>query len=333
MTKTARILPVAAHHPDGPENLRVAVLAYRGLCTFEFGIAAEVFGLPRPEYPRWYRCEVVAIEKGPLAAVGGIRVQADGGLERLARAGTIVVPGWRGADQRPPEALLQALRRAHARGTRLVTLCSGVFVLAAAGLLDGRRATTHWRYADRLRAMYPAIRVMPDVLYVDDGDILTAAGSAAGLDLCVHVVRRDWGPRIANEVARRLVIAPHRDGGQAQFVPRPIPDEAHALAPVLDWARAHLDGDLGIPRLAHKAGLSMRTFARRFVETTGLTPAEWVIRARVDRARELLEATRLPVERVATGCGFGAADTLRLHFRNRLGVSPAAYRRRFQHAA
>ncbi|MBM3523839.1 MAG: helix-turn-helix domain-containing protein, partial [Alphaproteobacteria bacterium] len=257
----------------------------------------------------------------------------DGGLDQLARAGTIVVPGWRSPDEPPPERLLEALRRAHARGTRLVTLCSGVFVLAAAGLLDGRRVTTHWRYAGTLRAMHPSLTVAPDVLYVDDGDILTAAGSAAGLDLCVHVVRKDWGPRIANEIARRLVIAPHRDGGQAQFVPRPIPDDAHALSPVLDWARGHLERELTVPQLARKAGLSVRTFARRFVETTGVTPAEWVIRARVERARELLEATRLPIERVATSSGFKAADTLRLNFRHRLGVSPAVYRRRFQHAS
>jgi AraC family transcriptional activator FtrA len=332
MTRTTRILPTRPH-PRGPANPRVAVIAYRGLCTFEFGIATEVFGLPRAEYPRWYRFSVAAAERGPLEAVGGVRLQVDGGLEELSRAGTIVVPGWRGADSPPPPALLEALRRAHARGARLLSLCSGVFVLAAAGLLDGRRATTHWRYAAKLREMHPRIAVTQDVLYVDDGDLLTAAGSAAGLDLCLHVVRKDWGPVIANEVARRLVIAPHRDGGQAQFLPRPVPDEAHALSPVLDWARDHLDDDLSVARLARKAGLSGRTFARRFVETTGVTPAEWVIRARVERARELLESTRLPIERVATCCGFASADTLRLNLRRRLGISPLAYRRRFRTVA
>lgn len=328
-TRNARILPNRPH-PRGPVNPRVAVVAYRGLCTFEFGIATEIFGLPRPEYPRWYRFAVAAAERGPLQAVGGVRLQAEGGLERLSRAGTIVIPGWRGADEPPPGALLDALRRAHARGARIVSLCSGVFVLAAAGLLDGRRATTHWRYAAKLRARHPRIAVAEDVLYVDEGDILTAAGSAAGIDLCLHVVRRDWGPVIANDVARRLVIAPHRDGGQAQFVPRPIPDDAHALSPVLDWARDHLDGDLSVARLARKAGLTGRTFARRFVETTGITPAEWVIRARIERARDLLESTRLPVERVATSCGFASADTLRLNLRRRLGLGPLAYRRRFR---
>src|SRR5882672_9282324 len=215
------------------DRRRVVALAYDRLATFEFGIVVEVFGLPRPEIKvPWYRFEVCALDRGPLRATGGVTIRAGAGLGALSRAGTIIIPGWRDPEERPPEALLTALRAAHARGARLVTICSGVFVLAAAGLLDGRRATTHWRYVERLRSLHPQIRVEPDVLYVDEGSILTSAGSAAGIDLCLHVVRRDYGAEIANQVARRLVMPPHRDGGQAQYVQDPIRSDASGgLAP------------------------------------------------------------------------------------------------------
>ena len=197
-----------------PADRFVVVLAYDGLCTFEFGVAVEVFGLPRPEMgPDWYRFAVAGLDPGPMRAEGGVRLLADGGLDLLERAGTLVVPGWRGADEPVPEALSTALRAAAARGARILSICSGVFVLAAAGLLDGRRATTHWRHAEALAARHPGIRVTPDVLYVDEGPILTSAGSAAGIYLCLHLVRRDFGPAAANAVARRLVVPPHRDGG------------------------------------------------------------------------------------------------------------------------
>ncbi len=197
-----------------PADRFVVVLAYDGLCTFEFGVAVEIFGLPRPEMgPDWYRFAVAGLDPGPMRAEGGVRLLADGGLELLERAGTIVVPGWRGADEPVPGALATALRAAAARGARILSICSGVFVLAAAGLLDGRRATTHWRHAEALAARHPGIRVTPDVLYVDEGPILTSAGSAAGIYLCLHLVRRDFGPAAANAVARRLVVPPHRDGG------------------------------------------------------------------------------------------------------------------------
>src|SRR5437762_8455080 len=213
---------------------RVAALAYDGLGTFELGIVVEVFGLPRPEMgPRWYRFQVCALEPGPLRATGGLTVEAHADLSQLTRAGTIIIPGWN-ANRAPPAALVAALRRAHHRGARLVSICSGVFVLAAAGLLDGRRATTHWRYVDALRLRYPQILVEPDVLYIDEGTILTSAGSAAGIDLCLHIVRRDFGAAVANEVARRLVVPPLREGGQAQFAVRPVPpDESTGLARVL----------------------------------------------------------------------------------------------------
>ncbi len=224
-------------------NRLVVTLAYDGLCTFEFGIAIEVFGLHRPEMgPDWYRFAVCAVDQGPLRAVGGFRVVADGGLELLEEAGTIIIPGWRGAREPVPPALIDSLRRAHDRGVRLMSICSGVFVLAAAGLLSGRRATTHWHYVEPFSAAYPDVKVEPDVLYVDEGNILTSAGSAAGIDLCLHVVRHDFGAEIANRLARRLVVPPHREGGQAQFIERPVPNarEGVRFGPLLDRMRARL---------------------------------------------------------------------------------------------
>jgi AraC family transcriptional activator FtrA len=308
----------------------VAVLAYDGLCTFEFGIAVEVFGLPRPEIPDWYRFQVCAIEPGPLAATGGFRILAEGGLKDLQRADTIIVPGWRGIHTPVPEALLKALRAAHARGARLLSFCSGVFVLAATGLLDGKRATTHWRYAAHLQQAYPRIRIEPDVLYVDEGQLLSSAGSAAALDLSLHLVRRDHGPQLANTVARRLVIPPHRDGGQAQFIERPLQAEGAALTALLEWMRRNLQRELPLSLLARQAKMSERTLLRRFAAATGSTPKDWLTSERLRRARELLEGSGMGVDRVAAECGFGSADTLRHHFRTRLKVSPRRYRERFQ---
>lgn len=312
----------------------VVALAYDRLCTFEFAIAVEVFGLPRPELQvPWYRFQVAALGPGPMRATGGVTVRADADLRALDRAGTIVLPGWRDADEPPPTPLLEALRRAHRRGARLVTICSGAFILAAAGLLDGRRATTHWRYVDRLRARYPAVRVEPDVLYVDEGRILTSAGSAAGIDLCLHLVRQDYGADIANQVARRLVVSPHREGGQAQFVPAPVRAEmSRGLGPVLEWARAHLGEDLSVARLSRRAALSTRTFARRFREETGTTPHRWLSHQRLLAAQHELEVGTQSIERVAEAVGFGTAATLQLAFRRALKTTPTAYRRRFRRA-
>jgi AraC family transcriptional regulator, transcriptional activator FtrA len=309
----------------------VAALVYDGLCSFEFGCAAEVFGLPRPEFGAgWYEFTTAAVEPGPLRASGRLMVQADGGLERLQDAGTVIVPGWKSVEAAPPLALLDALRAVHARGARIVTICSGVFVLAATGLLDGRRATTHWRYAGLLQQRHPYITVDPNVLYVDEGQLLTSAGSAAGLDLCLHLVRRDHGPDVANQVARRLVIAPHRNGGQAQFIERPVQAQPDSrLSSLLDRMRAALDRPWRNAELARLAAMSERTFLRRFREATGSTPAEFLIAARIDRARELLESTALPMDDVAAQSGFGAVATLRHHFQRRLGLSPASYRQRF----
>lgn len=309
------------------------VLAYDGLCTFEFGVAVEVFGLPRPELgPNWYRFAVAALDAGPLHAMGGIRVEADGGLDLLDQANIIVIPGWRGAREPVPERLVSALRRTDARGARILSICSGAFVLAAAGLLNGRRATTHWRYASTLADLYPDIQLVPDVLYVDEGNILTSAGSAAGIDLCLHLVRRDFGPEAANSVARRLVVQPHREGGQAQFIEAPVPTarEGSRLAPLLDHLRETLAEDHSLSSMASRAGMSLRTFLRRFQAMTGNTPGEWLLMERLTRSRDLLERSSLPVEEVATLTGFGSAATLRHHFRQRLGLSPASYRARFR---
>jgi len=308
----------------------VAALAYDGLCTFEFGIVVELFGLPRQEMKDWYDFRVCGLERGPLRATGGLSVTPREGMAGLERADTIVIPGWRDRSEMPPRRLINALQRAHRRGARLVSICSGVFVIAATGLLNGKRATTHWRYTEELARRYPEIQIEPGVLYVDEGSILTSAGSAAGIDLGLHIIRSDYGTLAANQVARRLVMPPHREGGQAQYIERPVGDEGNPwLAKLLEWAELHLAEELTADRLARQAHVSKRTLARRFVATTGTTPAEWVAGLRIARAKELLETTKLPVERVAERCGFGSAFALRHHFRKRLETSPTAYRARF----
>ena len=316
-------------------NPLVVALVYDGLCAFEFSCAAEVFGLARPELgPDWYRFETCSRGRS-VSSQYGMRMRAANGLERLHAGGTIVIPGWQGIDVPVPQAILDALRGAHARGARLLSICSGAFVLAATGLLDGRRATTHWRYAEALQRRYPAICVDPNVLYVDEGSVLTSAGSAAGLDLCLHLVRRDYGSAIANQVARRLVIPPHRDGGQAQFLERPVEDrerksgQPKSLSVLLDKIRKRPGQSWRIGELERLAAMSERTFMRRFRAATGLSPADWVTRARVDAARELLENTALPIDHIAERCGLGTPTTLRHHFRKKVGVSPAQYRKRF----
>ena len=313
------------------DRRRVVALAYDRMAVFEFGIVVEVFGLPRPEVKvPWYRFEVCALDRGPLRATGGVTVRARAGLRALSRAGTIVIPGWRDPDERPPEGLLRALRAAHARGARLVTICSGVFVLAAAGLLDGRRATTHWRYVERLRALHPRVRVEPDVLYVDEGQVLTSAGSAAGIDLCLHVVRRDYGAEIANQVARRLVVSPQREGGQSQYVPAPAgPAIRGGLGRVLEWAQRRLGEDLSVARWARQAAMSPRTFARRFRDETGTTPHRWLSHQRVLAAQQRLETSAESIDEVADRVGLRTAATVRLHFRRALRTTPTDYRRRF----
>jgi AraC family transcriptional activator FtrA len=308
----------------------VVAIAYDGLCTFEFGIVVEVFGLRRPELSvPWYHFSVCSLERRALRAAGGVTVTAGAGLGRLRHADTIIIPGWRDAED-PPEALTRAIRRAHDRGARLVSICSGVFVLAAAGLLDGKKATTHWRYTERLAATFPRVRVQPDVLYTDDGEILTSAGSAAGIDLCLHIVRRDYGAAIANQVARRLVVQPHREGDQSQYVRQPLRlDASHGLAALLDRVQGSLNRRWTIADLAKLAAMSDRNFARRFQEETGTSPYRWLTHVRLLRAQHRLETTNQSVDEIARAVGLGTAETLRHHFRRRFHVSPTSYRRRF----
>lgn len=314
-----------------PSQYSVVVLAYDELCTFEFGLAVELFGLPRPEMgSAWYQFAVAAIDEGPLRAMGGVRVEADGGIELLADADTIVVPGWRGAGTHVPLHLIEALQDASRRGARILSICSGVFVLAAAGLLTNKRATTHWRYTEQLKSMYPKISVVEDVLYVDEGNILTSAGSAAGLDLCLHLIRRDFGAAAANSVARRLVVPSHREGGQAQLLSRPVPvhHESSRFSPLLDYIRDNIALAHRTDDLAKRAGMSKRTFLRRFEDFTGATPSRWILAERLGRARELLESSEMSVGRIADLAGFGSATALRHHFRTRIGTTPLTYRRR-----
>ncbi|MGN9803903.1 transcriptional regulator FtrA [Micromonospora sp. L32] len=310
----------------------VAVLAYPGMSVFETGIVTEVFGLPRPEFDvDWYALTVCAERPGPVPVVGGAALHTPYGLDVLARAGTVIVPGVPDVTADPSPELVTALRRAHRAGARIMSICSGAFALAGAGLLDGRRATTHWRYADLLARRYPRVDVDPDVLYLDDGDVLTSAGSAAGLDLCVHVVRRDFGAAIANAVARRLVIPPHRDGGQAQFIETPVPADPgdDRIARSMDWALAHLAEPLTVQRLARQAHMSSRTYLRQFARAAGTSPIRWLIDQRVRASLVLLESTGLPVAEVARSVGFDSAVTYRHHFGRAMRTSPSAYRRAF----
>jgi AraC family transcriptional activator FtrA len=313
----------------------VAILAYDRLCTFEFGCAVELFALERPELEvSWYSYAVCAVEPGPLRAAGGLALQVPHGLDALDRADTIVIPGWRDADEAPPPALLDALQRAHDRGARLCSICSGAFVLAHAGLLDGRRATTHWRYFDRLAADFPAIVIAPDALYVEDGNIVTSAGSAAGLDMLLHLVRSDFGADIANRVAQRLVIPAHRDGSQAQLVARPLPaSNTDPIAQTMDWVRENLRAMHTLTSMAEKARMGVRTFQRRFKDRTGASPLDWVVRERVMLAAQLLETRPgLDIDAIADLAGLGSPESLRRHFRSHGLPSPSHYRRQYRQA-
>jgi AraC family transcriptional regulator, transcriptional activator FtrA len=300
-----------------------------GYLLLDAAIPVHVFG----DHGRGrYRHEVVGPGRGKVHSSAGPSLTTDGGPDRLDGADTIVVVGYEDVRRRPPDQLLIRLRAAAARGVRLVSICTGAFTLAWAGLLDGRRATTHWSTCQVLAAMFPAVRVDPDVLYVDDGArLLTSAGVAAGLDLCLHIVRADYGANVAADIARHTVIAPHRDGGQAQFINKPIPEQdgGRSITPVCAWALDHLDERLDLRRLASQASMSVRSFARHFRNETGTTPLQWVLAQRVARARQLLEATDLPVELIAHRCGFASGPHLRRHFARVTSTTPNAYRTAF----
>jgi len=314
-----------------PKPPFVVALVYDDLCTFEFGIAAEVFGAARPELgPGWYRFASAAVEPGPLRAHGGLAVTADGGMELIDKADMIVVPGWKGCDATIPAELIARLRKAHERGARLVSICSGAFVLAATGLLDGQWLTTHWRHAASLQSRFPKVLVDAAALYRGDGTIFTSAGSAAGIDLMIEIVRRDFGAEAANLVARLIVMPAHRSGGQAQYLERPVrirPD--HEIAPLLDHIRLRLHEGWSIARMAAQANMSRRTFERRFKQATGQNPGDWLLGERVEAAKDLLRRSSRSMEEIAEAAGFGSAHALRHHFRHRVQQSPVQYRRSF----
>jgi AraC family transcriptional regulator, transcriptional activator FtrA len=312
---------------------KIAILTYDGLCTFEYGIVSEVFGLYRPEVGGYlYDVSSVSLEKRPLHAVGGLDFTVTGTRADLESADTIVVPGWRGKDEPVPMAICDALRIAHERGARLVSVCSGIYVLAAAGLLSNRRATTHWRYAEDFCRKFPDVRLQPNELYVDEGDIVTSAGSSAGIDACLHIVRCDHGPKIANSVARRLVMHSHRQGGQAQFIEQPMPKSGQGdrLSELMDRLRETIMEDHGVTSMAKLAGMSERNFQRRFSAMTGVPVMQWLAQERVSRACLLLETSDSPLDHVCDAVGFGTLENMRYHFRKALLVSPAEYRKRFR---
>ncbi len=304
----------------------VCILTYNNLCMFEFGIALEVFALPRPELSQWYDYKVIATKSGKINGMGGVSIAASHDLTLLAQATLIVVPGWSGEVS---DALRVALTNAHANGVRIATICSGVFLPAACGLLSGKKATTHWRYAQKLQQEYPDIKVNPDVLYIDEGLMLTSAGSAAGLDLCLHIVRNDFGHKVANIVARRLVLPVYREGGQAQFVPRPIIKNNDLFSPLLDEIRSTLNEDWPVKRMTDKAAISSRTLLRRFKDATGESPLTWITMERLALVRELLETTKLNINQIANASGFISPELLRHHFKRHYQLSPLRYRSQF----
>jgi transcriptional regulator GlxA family with amidase domain len=308
---------------------RVVALALPEVVAFDLAIPAQIFG-HRSERDR-YTFTVCAERPGAVASTTGFEVQAGAGLEALDIADTVVVPGFFPLDD-PSTAVLDSLRRAADRGARVASVCIGAFALAAAGLLDGRAATTHWQHADELGTRFPSVRVRPDVLYVDEGRLLTSAGVAAGIDLCLHLYRNDHGAAAAAEVARRMVTAVHRPGGQAQFVQRPLPEGGPGLAATCAWAVQEIHRPLTVAELARHAGYAPRTFARHFLAETGMSPLRWLTAQRLIEARRLLEATDLPIEEIARRCGLGTAANLRLHLGRDVATTPSAYRHTFRGA-
>jgi AraC family transcriptional regulator, transcriptional activator FtrA len=312
----------------------VAIAVSEGVPIFEVAIPCEVFGRSRPDIADpWYDFRVCAVDPGRTSIGPGFIAAGTQGLEGLLEVDTVIVPACDDVHDRQPRELVDAVRAAHTRGARIVSLCSGAFVLAEAGLLDGRRATVHWLHADLLARRYPRVHVDPSVLYVDGGDVLTSAGTAAGLDLCLHLVRLDLGAEVANLLARRLVIHAHRPGGQAQFVEGPMPrHEDQALGPLLQWALEHLDRPLTLEEMAGRLHITSRTLIRRFHAATGTAPLRWLLSQRVQRARLLLESTDDPIGLVAERCGLGTEANLRHHFTRTVGVAPTEYRRTFRAA-
>ena len=311
----------------------VVAVVYDGVGGFGLGVVSEVFGYDRsPDGLPRYDFAVVAERPGPVRTDTGLQIVVEHGLDRLAQADLVCVLGWERTDVDPPEALLQALRDTVARGARVMSHCSGAFVVAASGLLDGRTVATHWRYADELARRYPTVTVDPDVLYVDDDPIYSSAGTAAGIDTCLYLLRQEHGAGVANDIARRMVVPPHREGGQSQYITTTLPDvdDTSLLRETLTWAQTNLETDLTVDELAARALMSPRSFARHFRTATGSSPHAWLLGQRIALAQQLLEVTDLSMDEVARRSGLGAATTLRHHFARRMGTSPMSYRRTFR---
>jgi transcriptional regulator GlxA family with amidase domain len=316
--------------------ITVAVVAFDGISPFHLSVPCLVFGEDRRDLgvPR-FKLLVCAVDSGPLRTSAGFDIATRHGLGALLHVEIVIVPSWHNTGEHPPQALLDALRHAHRRGARIVGLCLGAFVLAEAGLLDGRAATTHWHWAKAFAERYPKIQLDPDVLYIDEGDVLTSAGTAAGIDCCLHLLRQLCGAEVANRVARRLVVAPHRQGGQAQFIEQPLPSSRQddRLSQVLDWAMRHLDQPHSIDDLAQRAAMSRRTFTRHFRQATGTTVMQWLLSQRLAHTQRMLEISDRTIEIIALEAGFGSAISLRQHFRAAFNMSPSAYRKQFQNVA
>lgn len=328
MSSTPAAVPEAA-----PAPRRVAVIAFDRMSPFHLSVPCVVFGEDRGESGApAFEVRVCAAEPGPLVSTVGFTIGTPYGLEALRDAEIVVVPSWRDAEEAPPAALVAALREAHARGAILVGLCFGAFVLAHAGLLDDRPATTHWAAAEAFARRFPRVRFDPDVLYVDDGDVLTSAGTAAGLDCCLHLLRRFCGTPAANHIARRLVVPPHRQGNQAQFVEQPVTPQGRGdrLSGLLDWIREHLDAPHSLDSLAARALMSRRTFTRQFRLTTGSTVGAWLLGERLARAQHLLETTDQPIDAIAQRAGFGSTASMRQRFVEAFRTSPSVWRREFR---
>ncbi|WP_328465063.1 GlxA family transcriptional regulator [Streptomyces sp. NBC_00448] len=338
----SRILPRSRVFGGGGRH-RVAVFVLDGVIPFELGIPLRIFGAARSQEreeggPALYEVVTCSVRPGPVRTDADFTITVEHGMEALAEADTVVVPASHEMEDVYEEGRLSAELRAAfdviRPGTRVVSICTGSFLLAAAGLLDGRPATTHWRSADHFQRLFPRVRVDPDVLYVDDGDVLTSAGVAAGIDVCLHIVRRDFGTAVANGVARRTVVPPHREGGQAQYIRRPLPEPQLAgTERARAWALERLEQPVTLRQLAEREAMSVRTFTRRFREEVGLSPGQWLTQQRIERARQLLESTDLGVDQIAREAGFGTGASLRQHIQSALGVSPTVYRRTFQTSA
>lgn len=309
----------------------VAVVAFHGISPFHLSVPCVVFGDPVPDGPR-FALRVCAMEAGALGTTAGFTLSTPWSLDGLEGADTVVVPSWRDPAERAPQALLDALVSAHQRGAQIVGLCLGAYVLAQAGLLHGRRATTHWAYADDFARRHPTVALDPQVLYVHDGRVLTSAGTSAGIDCCLHLLRQQYGVECANRVARRLVAAPHRQGGQAQYIEHPLPatDRNARLAGLLDWVRAHLDASHSVDSLAQRALMSRRTFTRQFTKLVGAPVAQWLLQERLGRAQQLLESSTESIDAIALRAGFGSPVSLRQQFRKAFGVSPSQWRATFR---